>query len=254
MKANDKNQSVWITGGSTGIGAETGKRLARDGHTVFLTARSEDKLKALEKESENFSGKIISMPGDVTDKDGIAEVFEKIEEHGPLDVLICNAGTFDGKGDDSVNAETLEMTYRLNIFGTAYTMEPVLKKFSERSKGHIVLVGSVAGFRGLPRSIAYGSSKAALINMAEALYMEYKPQGVKVQIANPGFVRTPLTDKNDFEMPMLMEVEDAAKAFVKGLYSNQFEINFPWLFCTIKKVIDLLPNKAYLWLAGRLKT
>ena len=128
-----------------------------------------------------------------------------------------------------------------------------MKSFLERGKGHVAIVASVAGFRGLPKSVSYGPTKAALINLAEALYAELNPKGIKVQVINPGFIKTPLTDKNDFEMPMLMPVEDAAKALIKGLDSNAFEIFFPWPFVVLVKLIDMLPNKLYLWLVSKLE-
>lgn len=244
-------KNIWITGASSGIGAATALRLAQDGHRVYVTARSEDDLKALEKKSGALSGHIIAKPGDVTDVKKMEALVAEIEKDVPLDLAIFNAGTYKPDPVESFSLDNFKMHYELNVYGTANALKPVLDKFLNRRAGQICIVGSVAGYRGLPRSIGYGSSKAALINMAEALNIECRGYGVKVQVANPGFVRTPLTDKNDFDMPMLMEVEDAADAFVKGLYSNQFEITFPWLFCRIKRTIDLLPNRLYLWLIGK---
>lgn len=243
---------VWITGASTGIGAATALRMAQQGYTVAATARSADKLEALADNLSAFKGKIFPYPGDVTEEAGIAELVDRIEKDlGPIDIALLNAGSFFPDAADQFAAASCRKTFALNVQGVANCLEPLLKKFIPRKSGHIAIVASVAGFRGLPRSLSYGPSKAALINMAEALYIECKPLGIKVQVVNPGFVRTPLTDQNDFPMPMMMEVSDAAEALARGLESNRFEITFPWMFVMIVKSIGLLPNKAYLWLLGK---
>ena len=249
-----KQKTIWITGASTGIGAETALHLARQGCHILVTARSQDKLEALAKEAENFKGKITPAPGDVTKPKKMTELFEGLEkDHGPIDIVLLNAGTYFADEENSFKASTCKKTFDINVQGVANCLEPVLKAFTERQSGHIAIVASVAGFRGLPRSLSYGPTKAALINMAEALYMDYKPHGIKVQVINPGFIKTPLTDKNDFEMPMLMPVDEAAQALIRGLDSNKFEIVFPWQFVYIAKTIGLLPNKAYLWLMGKMR-
>lgn len=249
---NKNEKIVWITGASTGIGAETALRLAQRGYRVAVTARSADKLEALSANLSAFKGKIFPYPGDVTDEAQMVRIVEKIEkDHGSIDIALLNAGSFFPDHADQFTARNCRKTFDLNVQGVANCLEPLLKKFIPRKAGHIAIVASVAGFRGLPRSLSYGPSKAALINMAEALYIECKPLGIKVQLVNPGFVRTPLTDKNDFTMPMLMEVEDAADALVRGLESSRFEISFPRVFVLIAKAIGLLPNKIYLWLLGK---
>lgn len=247
---------VWITGASSGIGAETARQMARKGWNVAVSARSEDKLKALVKEAESYPGEIHSYPGDVTNANIMHNIVNAIEkDHGEIDIALLNAGTYFGESGADFSAESFKKTFDINVNGIANCLEPLLKNFRKRGpgkeKGHVAIVASVAGYRGLPQSVAYGPTKAALINMTEALYMDCKPQGIKVQLVCPGFVRTPLTDKNKFPMPMLMEVEDAAAALIKGLESNQFEITFPWAFALILKTLGLLPNKAYLWLVSQ---
>ena len=120
---------------------------------------------------------------------------------------------------------------------------PVLEKFKQRGAGHFVITASVAGYQGLPRSLSYGATKAALINFAESLWLECKGHGIKVQVVCPGFVKTPMTKQNKFPMPMIMELEQAAQTLVKGMKSNQFEINFPWAFAWILKVGAILPRR-----------
>ena len=248
------NKTIWITGASTGIGAETALQLAHTKVHILVTARSVDKLNALAEKAESLPGTITPAPCDVTDQAAIAELYAQLEkDHGPIDVVLLNAGTYFGDSGTEFSADKFKQTFDINVNGVAHCLEPALKAFLERGTGHVAIVASVAGFRGLPKSVSYGPTKAALINMAEALYAELKPKGIKVQIINPGFIKTPLTDKNDFKMPMLMPVEDAAKALIKGLNSNAFEIIFPWPFVVIVKLIDMLPNKLYLWLVSKLE-
>ena len=240
---------VWITGASTGIGAETALQMARSGYRVAITARSEDKLEALSQKAKN----IYVYPGDVTDEKAMSRIVEEIEENqGEIDIALLNAGTYFPDTGETFTAKNFKRTFDINVNGIANCLEPLLKRFKERKGGHIAIVASVAGYRGLPRSISYGPTKAALINMAEALYVESKPFNIKIQVVNPGFVKTPLTDQNDFDMPMIMQVEDAAKELVKGLESNQFEITFPWAFALMLKTVGLLPNKAYLWVVSKM--
>lgn len=240
---------VWITGASTGIGAALAEEMAQRGYHVAITARSSEKLDSVVKSAPN---NIYAYPGDITDAQAMEALVESIEDDlGKVDIAVLNAGSYVRDTAKTFSLESFEFQIGLNVIGTAKSLAPVLKRFVKRKAGHIAIVASVAGFRGLPGSLSYGPSKAAMINMAEALYMECKPYDVKVQLANPGFVKTPLTDKNEFDMPMLMPVDKAAKAFADGLESHKFEITFPWLFVFLKKIIDLLPNKIYLWLIGK---
>ncbi len=244
-------QKIWITGASTGIGEAATLRLAGEGRIIFATARSKEKLESLSMKAADLPGKIIPYQGDVTDAKRMREIVGAIQkDYGGLDTVLLNAGTYFADKEDQFTVDNFVKTFDVNVFGVANCLEPVLDVFQRQGYGHIAIVASVAGFRGLPKSLAYGPTKAALINMAEAMYMDFMPRGIKVQVINPGFIRTPLTDKNDFPMPMLMEVEDAAKVLVQGLKSDRFEINFPWMFCYLKKIIDLLPNKLYLNLIG----
>ena len=248
-----KKTIIWITGASTGIGAETALQMAKQGYTVAATARTEDKLNDLAKQAQAFKGEIVAYCGDVTKAKSMNDIVKSIEaEQGAIDIALLNAGTYFGDSGADFSAANFKKTFDINVNGIAHCLEPLLKIFKSRGKGHIAIVASVAGYRGLPKSISYGPTKAALINMAEALYMDCKPQNIKVQVINPGFVKTPLTDQNDFDMPMLMPVDDAAAALIKGLESNQFEFTFPWAFALILKTVGLLPNKAYLWLAGKI--
>jgi len=250
MNKSSSKKIAWVTGASSGIGEATVKRLTQEGWHVAVTARSEDKLKKLSEISKFIS----VFPGDVTDAGHMAAIADQIEETlGPIDLALLNAGTYTPDTLDNFSADNFKKLYEVNVFGTVNCLEPVLNKFKARGKGHVAVVASVAGYRGLPSSLAYGSSKAALINLCEALAAESTGSGIKIQVICPGFVKTPLTDKNEFPMPMLMPVDEAADKLVQGLNSNQFEITFPWLFAFLTKFFGLLPNRAYIWAIGKVK-
>jgi len=241
---------AWVTGASSGIGEATVKYLIKEGWCVAVTARSEDKLKEMEK----LSDRIVAFAGDVTDAKEMTLMVEKIENTvGPIEMALLNAGTYTPDTLENFSAESFKKLYEVNVFGTVNCLEPVLNQFKKRKRGHVAIVASVAGYRGLPSSLAYGSSKAALINLCEALAAESAGSGIKVQVISPGFVKTPLTDKNEFPMPMLMPVDKAADKLVKGLSSSRFEITFPWIFAFLTKLFGLLPNRAYIWAIGKIK-
>ena len=259
QKINQKiaQKIAWITGASSGIGAATALRLVKQGWTVAATARSGDKIEVLVHHLEAFgagAGRIVNYPGDITDPAAMAAIVEKIEnELGPLDLAILNAGVLMPDTSENFTAAHLKAQYEVNVFGTANCLEPVLKKFKARNRGHIAIVGSFAGYRGLPRSISYGSSKAALIYIAEALAVEARGTDIKVQIINPGFIKTPMMDAQNYHKPMLMDVDAAAEDLVRGLNGGFFEISFPWVFSLLAKIVGLLPDQAYIWAIGKLK-
>lgn len=252
-----KQQKIaWITGASSGLGAATALRLVKEGWVIAATARSADKIEVLIHHVEIFGGggRIVNYPGDVTDAGQMQEIVARIEaELGPIDLALLNAGTYLPDTVETFAAAHLQTQYETNVIGTAHCLEPVLKLFWARNKGHIAIVSSVAGYRGLPRSLSYGSSKAALINLAEALAIELRGSKIKVQVVCPGFIKTPLTDKNDFYMPMLMDVDKAAEELVRGLNGGFFEISFPWIFSLLTKLVDLLPDRLYIWTIGKIK-
>lgn len=250
-----QHKVAWVTGASSGIGRAVALRLAKDGWRVAATARREGELARLVGEAKDFAGTILQIPADVTDGAAMKKAVSTIEQTlGPIDLAILNAGTYFPDTAEDFKAETLEKQFTVNVFGTAHCVEALLPPMRERKAGHIAIVASVAGYRGLPRSLSYGSSKAALNNFAEALAIETRDAGLKVQVVNPGFIKTPLTDKNDFPMPMLMDVDLAADKLVKGLKSGRFEITFPWLFCAMTKMIGrLLPSRLYFAAMARMK-
>jgi short-subunit dehydrogenase len=242
--SNPGGRLVWITGASYGLGRTVALQLAARGDRVAVSARSLDKLQALAAEAP--AGRILPYALDVTDRQSVADCVARIEaEQGPIDIALLNAGTHEPVSAGDFSVAKVRTLVELNLMGTANCLEPLLAGFRARGRGHIAIVASVAGYRGLPTSAAYGATKAGLINMAESLKPECDRLGVKLQIVNPGFVRTPLTDKNPFPMPFLMEPEDAARALIRGLDGNSFEISFPKRFTCLLKILRCLPYAVY---------
>jgi short-subunit dehydrogenase len=254
MSISDTNNGVvWITGASSGIGRAVALNLARRGHKVAVSARGEDDLRSLAHEANKVDGSIHPYPLDVTDAGQCVETFERMTaDLGPITLAILNAGTHHPVEVEDFSAKDLAKLVNVNLLGTGNCLDPVLKAMIPAGSGHVAIVASVAGYRGLPTSAYYGASKAAQINLAEALKFDLDRHGIKLQLINPGFVRTPLTDKNDFPMPFLMEVDDAAERIVSGLASNAFEITFPRRFAYLLKSLRCLPYGLYFPIVGRM--
>jgi len=233
---------AWITGASSGLGRALARRMAADGWTVAGSARGADALAELARSAEDSKGAIHAYPLDVTDAAAVPAVVAAIERDlGPIAQAVLNAGTHQQVRAAQFSASDFRKLVDLNLMGTVHCLEALLPDMIARRGGRIAVVASVAGYRGLPTSAAYGMTKAGLINMAEALKPELDGFGVRLQVVNPGFVRTPLTDKNPFPMLFLMEVEDAADALYRGLRSDRFEIAFPRRFAYMLKVLRCLP-------------
>ena len=241
-----KGRVVWITGASSGIGRALALNLARRGDTVAASARGEAALRDLANEASTLAGSIHPYPLDITDAENCARTVEQISgKFEKIALAILNAGTHHPVEAEDFSSGDLAKLIGINLLGTGNCLDPLLKKMIPAKAGHIAIVASVAGYRGLPTSSYYGASKAAQINLAEALKFDLDRLGIKLQLVNPGFVRTPLTDKNDFPMPFLMEVEDAAERLAKGLESSAFEITFPRRFAFLLKLFRLLPYRLY---------
>jgi NAD(P)-dependent dehydrogenase (short-subunit alcohol dehydrogenase family) len=243
---------VWITGASSGLGRASALEFARRGYRVAATARREEELNTLVAEAAGELGDVTAFPGDITDAEGIAAVVARIEEElGGIGTAVLNAGSYTPVTAETFTAEAVRATMDLNVVGAARCLEPLLPRMIERGTGRIFVVASVAGYRGLPRAASYGASKAALINMAEALNSELKPLGVHFGVVNPGFVKTPLTDRNTHPMPFLMPVGKAAERLVDGVLGRGFEVRFPFVFTTIMKLVRCLPYALYFPLVRR---
>jgi NAD(P)-dependent dehydrogenase (short-subunit alcohol dehydrogenase family) len=196
--------------------------------------------------------KFIPAPCDISDAASIVAAVNGIEAGGrPIALALLNAGTYIPTEIDRFDLQDWRRQIEVNLNGTAACLAALLPQMLARQSGQIGIVASVSGYRGLPRAGAYGATKAALINLAESLRLELKPRGVCVSLINPGFIRTPLTDKNDFPMPFLMEVEPAARRLVDGLESGRFETTFPRRFTWMLKLLRLLPYALYFRLTAR---
>lgn len=243
--------AVWLTGASQGIGRAVALELAGRGYRVAASARGRDGLDALIAETP-ARGEIRGYPVDVTDAEGMRTCAQRIvEEMGPLGGAILNAGTHKPIGAGDFERDAVMHLFEVNVGGVVNGIQAVLPDLMARKGGTLAIVSSVAGYRGLPTAVGYGASKAALINMAESLKLELDPHGVRVCLINPGFVRTPLTDRNPFPMPFLMEADAAARRVADGLAGRAFEITFPRRFTWLLKLGRILPYRLYFALAGR---
>lgn len=244
---------IWITGASSGLGREVARQYAVSGHTVCVSARGRESLEQLAEECSAAQGSMAVFPLDVTATEGAKNCLATITaEVGLPDLCIFNAGTHTPNPVKKFDASVFRTLMDVNFMGTVSCLEAIIPVYLEARRGKIAVVSSVAGYRGLPNASAYGASKAALINMCEALQPDLKSRGVDLALINPGFVRTPLTDKNEFPMPFLMDVDKAAERVVRGLAGNRFEITFPRRFTWMVKLLRILPNALYLRLTRNL--
>jgi len=248
-RAAPKDGLVWITGASSGIGRAVALELARRGYCVAVTARRIEALNALAKTSDH----IHAFPGDVTSREKMAGIVAKIEFMlGPVALAFLNAGLYLPAERHGFSPEIVQQTFDVNIGGTVNCLAPVVEAMRKRRKGQIVLTSSLAGYGGIPGSLAYGASKAALISMAEALRLTVDDDGINVQVVNPGFVTTEMTAYNKtFDMPFLMSAEAAAKRICDGFERGGFEITFPRRLAWTFKAARLLPYPLFLPLMKR---
>ncbi len=239
-------KTAWITGASSGIGRELALRLARSGVRVAASARNAEALSELARQQPGITG----YPLDVTDLGATKATAERIRaELGAFDLVVLNAGVWQPMGGKRFSALMAAQSMAVNHGGICNGLEAILPAMIERGAGHIALVSSVAGYCGLPKSAAYGPTKAAVINLAESLHPELKDKGVTLSVINPGFVETPMTAVNKFPMPYIMPVEQAVTHIVKGLEAQKFEIAFPWQLVTLLKLAKRAPYPLFFWIA-----
>jgi NADP-dependent 3-hydroxy acid dehydrogenase YdfG len=233
---------AWVTGASSGIGKGVALELARRGWTVAVSARRQAELEAVSAEAHGFNGRIIAHVVDVTDSDAMQRTSRTIEmAHGPIVLAFFNAGIAPYVNAPDIDVKAVRQAFDVNVMGVVHGLAAVMPMMAQRRLGQIAVNASVAGYGGLPRSSAYGATKAALINMCEALKFDCDKLGLVLQLINPGFIETPLTDKNDFPMPFLMNNDVAAKRCCDGFETGGFEINFPKRLAYILKFLNMLP-------------
>jgi len=245
---SENQKKIWITGASSGIGKALAEKFALEGWKVAVSARRKEILDEMAN-NKNIS----SYPLDVTNQDQINDVFSKIiNDFGNLDLCVFSSGTYDPKLEQEINIKQNKFVMETNFFGVLYCIKSVEKYFKDKKDGHISIVSSIAAYRGLPNSSGYGPSKAALTNLTESLYFDFKKYNVRISLISPGFIKTPLTDKNEFPMPFIKSPEFAAEKMFNGLTkSKAFEIHFPKALTILLKIFRILPYKIYLFLIDK---
>lgn len=244
-----RGRRVWIIGASSGIGAATARLLLAKGARVALSARSREPLEELAGSAPEHA---LALPLDANRTDEVAAALRAIVGRwGGLDLALFCAGTYTPMRAWSLDAGRAGEMLRLNLASQIAGLGEVLPVLLSQGSGGIALVSSVAGYSGLPNSLVYGATKAALINLAETLYLDLAPRGIAVYLVNPGFVKTPLTDRNTFPMPALVSAEEAAREIVSGMERGRFDIHFPRRFTVLLKLARLLPYPLYFRLARR---
>lgn len=239
-----RGQRVWLIGASTGIGAATAAALHARGAQVLVSARKADALQAFAA-AHGGAHPAQAWPLDVTDAEAVATTTRSILMQGPLDMVLYCAGHYNEMRATAMDLPDLRQHLAINYTGALNVLHAVVPAMTARGSGHISLISSVAGFRGLPKSLAYGPTKAALTNLAETLYMDLQPLGVGVSVVHPGFVQTPLTAQNEFTMPALITPDQAAQAMIDGWGQGEFDIHYPKRFTRWMKLLRLLPYRAY---------
>jgi short-subunit dehydrogenase len=243
-----RDARVWVIGASYGIGAATADALLAAGARVALSARSRDKLEAV---AGDRAGARVE-PLDFTRGGDVAAAWARIRDAwGGCDLVLIVAGTHREVRAWDLDASAARELLETNLYGPIATVAAVVPGLLAQGAGAIGIVASVAGYRGLPKALVYGASKAALINFTETLFLDLRPRGIGVYLVNPGFVATPLTARNEFRMPHLISAEAAAREILAGLAAGDFEIHFPRAFTRQLKLLRLLPYRLYFALVRR---
>ena len=245
----EEKKVIWITGASSGIGKAVATKFAKNGWIVAASARRENLLNELKEINEN----IYPFPLDVTDIDKCKLVASSIiNQFKNIDICLFGTGMHDPKSEKKFNLEKVREIMEVNYFGTMNSINSIYDYFSEKKNGQISIISSVAGYRGLPAAGAYCASKAALTSFAESLNFDMQMKNVRVSLVSPGFIKTPMTDQNDFPMPMIKTPEFAANEIYKGLtVKKSFEIHFPKAFTYFLKFLLILPSSIYFKLVSK---
>ena len=244
-------ERVWITGASSGIGRATALRFVRAGAIVLASGRDAAALDRLRADAAAAAGpghgEVRCHSVDVTDRAAVLQAVSEIEAaDGPIDRAILNAGTYEPVAAAAFDATSFDRQFAVNVGGTVNCLQALLPAMRARRQGQIAIVGSLSGYRGLPRASAYGASKAALMRIAESLRQDQHDAGLDIRLISPGFVRTPLTDRNDFAMPFLMAADAAAERIHRGLVrGRRFEIAFPRRFAALVRLGSIMPYGLY---------
>ncbi len=234
-----KGKRYWLVGASEGLGLALAQTLSRAGAEVILSARNPDRLA---EAVASLPGKARSLPLDVADAVAVRAAAAHL---GELDGVVYLAGVYWPTAAQAWNPDQVEAMCDINFTGCARVLGAVVPGMVARGRGHVVITGSLSGFRGLPGAIGYAASKAGVMALAESMYADLRGSGVEVQVANPGFIRTRLTSKNDFSMPFLMEPEEAAREMFEHMNSDAFKRSFPMVFSWLFRLSQFMPDWAY---------
>jgi NAD(P)-dependent dehydrogenase (short-subunit alcohol dehydrogenase family) len=244
----ENQKKIWITGASSGIGKALALKFAEENWKVAISARRKELLDQI-AQNENIS----SFTLDVTDDSLVKTAFSNIlNEFKDLDLCVFCSGAYDPKLEQEINKDQIRKIMNINFFGVLNCIKTVEDYFKNKKDGQISIVSSIAAYRGLPNSSGYGPSKAALTNLTESLYFDFKKHNVRISLISPGFIKTPLTNQNTFNMPFIKTPEFAANKMYDGLTKGKaFEIHFPKELTLILKFLRILPYKVYLFLIDK---
>jgi len=247
-RASPKDGVAWITGGSSGVGRALAMALATRGFVVAVTAREEDLIDSLVEEARDLPGRILSYPCDVCDERGMAATVEAIEQTaGPIVLAVFNAGSYAPVSGENLSIRKFRHSFDVNVMGIVHGLTPVAERMRRRGKGHAVIVGSISAYFGWPTTAAYGATKAAVNVMAQALRFDFERINIRLQVVNPGFIDTPLTQRTSFKLPALISAADAARRICRAIDSGGFEVTFPRRLVYAVKFLALLPGPLRHW-------
>ena len=239
----------WITGGGSGIGAELAKILSKDKYTVYISGRTKSKLSNIAR----YNKSIIPVQGDVSCLKDCKKIVNTIhKKFKKINLVVMNAATYSPGSMETLNVDEIKKVIDINLMGVINCLSSVISKMKKNKGGHLMIVSSPAGYRGLPGAGIYGVTKSAVTFLAETIKLEYEKFNIKVQVVHPGFVKTPMTDKNQFKMPFLITPDRAAHKIANKINTNDFEIYFPKRLILGMKLLNFLPNKLYFKLIRKL--
>ena len=242
--------TAWITGASTGIGREVALQLARAGVKVAASDRVIDKLMELEASQPGIK----AFPLDVTDGDAVKQTADAIKAAmGPIDLAVLCAGVAHPMGAANYDVKLAVHSVNVNYNGIVRALGALMPDMIKRGSGHLALIASMTGHRGMPDSAAYAPTKAAIINLTETLKQDLERYGVTISVINPGFVDTPITQQLDYPLPHVMTPADAAERIIEGLRRRKYEIAFPWQMNWPTKMLRLMPNSMYFWFSRKIE-
>ncbi|WP_250658448.1 SDR family NAD(P)-dependent oxidoreductase [Alkalimarinus coralli] len=255
MSRKQDSKAIWIVGASSGIGEALFRKIDAPGVTVFISARNSAALESL---AQSAKGEVVALPLDITDQRSVQHAADEITNQvGHIDQVIVNAGTCEYINSDKVDMGAMRRVMDTNFWGALNIINaslPLLRAFLRNKPGgqpQLAIMSSSVTYQPLPRAGAYGASKAALRYFAESLKLDLQHEGIDIRVISPGFVKTPLTDKNDFDMPFMIDADEAAERIVNGLSSRRFDVHFPSRFTRILKMISLLPDRIRFKLVGK---